>query len=210
MRNCLIAILILVVSIPCISEAQKAGSILAGLEVGITSAVGDFRSDSLEAGTGVGFGADLKYTILNGFSLGPFIRYSRFGSSIQSSEGNISYNFVQYGGMAKFNVMDVSGGKLYVTGGGGVFTPKRHTWTTDYTVDESFESGTFFTGGIGLSSNPNYTTIYEFEIRYQIGKADYETTILGTTTTETFNFDCIYIGAKLSFNSKGAAREPRY
>lgn len=212
MRFCLLAVLILLLSFCGIATAQKAGSFVAGLDVGVTSAVGDFRDDTLEAGTGFGIGAELRYTLFNSFSFGPFVRYHRFGTEIQSTEGSISYNFSQYGGMAKLNLFRVNKGKIYLVGGGGIFKPTRHIWTPDYTANETWESSIFFMGGLGLSSNPYSTTIYEFEMRFNAGNADYKTAIAGTDLVETTNhrFDFIYFVIKISFNSKGIAAPPRY
>jgi len=190
--------------------AQKAGSFVAGLEIGITSAVGDFRNDTLEANTGFGLGAEVRYFLLNGLSFGPFIRYNRFGSSIQSSEGNISYNFAQYGGVARLNIFDVNNGRFYLVGGGGLFTPKGHVWAPDYTSEEEFETGQFVTGGIGLSSDTGADTIYELELKSNRGNADYKRLVLNQTQTTNYKFDFIYIAVKLSFNSKGVHPPPRY
>ena len=206
MRFSLIAVLVVVLSFSSIGQAQKAGSFVAGLDVGITSAVGDFRDDTLEAGSGFGIGAELRYTLFNSFSFGPFIRYHRFGSNIQSTEGSFSYNFTQYGGMAKLSMFNVDKGKIYLVGGGGIFTPVEHVWTPDFTSDEEWDTGMFFMGGLGLSSNPYSATIYEFEIRFNMGDA--EPKISGTSEKQRFDF--VYFVIKLSFNSKGITAPPRY
>lgn len=206
MRFSLIAVLIALLSMANIGSAQKAGSFVAGLDVGITSAVGDFRDDTLGAGSGFGVGAELRYTLFNNFSFGPFLRYHRFGSTIQSTEGSISYNFTQYGGMAKLNLFNIDRGKIFLVGGGGIFEPTKHTWTPDFTTDESWDSGIFFMGGLGLSSNPYSATIYEFGIRYNMGDAEPPLSSSG----DKQRFDFIYFVVKLSFNSKGATPPPRY
>ena len=164
MRNCLIAILIILVSIPCVGMAQESGSFIAGLELGITSATGDFR-DSLMANTGFDFGAELRYTLISGLSFGPFIRYNRFGTSIQSSEGNYSFNYTQYGGILQFNLAPIDKGNLYLVGGGGIFKPTTHVWALEYTENQSFETGHFFTFGAGLGSNPNASTIFGLDLQ---------------------------------------------
>lgn len=206
MRFSLIAVLVILLSFSSVGFAQKAGSFVAGLDVGITSAVGDFRDDTLEAGSGFGVGAELRYTLINSFSFGPFIRYHRFGSNIQSTEGSFSYNFTQYGGMAKLSMFNIQTGKIYLVGGAGIFKPKEHVWTPDFTSDEEWDTGMFFMGGMGLSSNPYSSTIYEFEVRFNMGDAEPKL----STATDKQRFDFIYFVIKLSFNSKGMSAPPRY
>ena len=212
MRVCFLALLVLLLSLSSIGVAQESGSVVAGLDIGITSALGDFKNDSLQAGTGFGLGAELKYSLFNGFSVGPFVRYHRFGSDIQSTDGNISYNFTQYGALAKMNMFNVDKGRIYFIGGGGFFKPNRHTWTPDYIVDDTWDTGTFFMGGIGVSSNPLSTTIFEFEMRYNIGSADYVTLNPATLEeiSEDYKFNFVYCLVKFSFNSKGKPAPPRY
>lgn len=211
MRIRLAAAIMALLIIPGIGLAQQAGSFVGGIELGITSALGEFRTDTLRAGTGVGFGAELRYTLIQNFSFGPFIKYQRFGSNIQSGSGNISYNFPQYGGLARLNMFNVGGGKFYLLGGGGLFKPTLHLWAPDYTANESSETGTFFAGGIGLCSDPYAKTIYELEIRYNTGNADLTLTDLsGVETTSNYKYDFIYVAIKLSFNSKGITSPPRY
>lgn len=211
MRFCLVTVIVMLLSFSSVSVAQNAGSYIAGLDIGITSAIGDFKSDTLNAGGGFGLGAELRYTLFQDFSFGPFIRYYRFGGNTQSTEGNISYNFTQYGGLAKYNMFNVDKGKIYLVGGGGIFKPNLHLWTPDYITDDSWDSGMFFMGGLGLSSNPQATTIFEFEVRYNIGDADYITSYpVGDDTIENFKFDFLYFVFKISFNSKGNEVSPRY
>ena len=209
MRNCLIAILIALISLPCAGIAQESGSFLAGFELGITSATGDFR-DSLDANTGFGIGAELRYALMNGLSFGPFLRYNRFGTNIESGDGNYSYNYIQYGGILHLNVFDVEKGKIYLVGGGGMFTPKKHVWSQGYTADYNYETGAFFTGGLGLSTDPRASTIFELEVRYSMGEADYKTMVLDEEITDTYKFNSIAVLAKMSFNSKGFKPAPRY
>ncbi len=203
MRFCLIAVLLMLLSLSSVGQAQQAGSFVAGMDIGITSAIGDFSDDTLEAGTGFGIGAELRYTLFRSFSFGPFVRYHRFGSGKQTTEGDISYNFTQYGGLAKLNMFNVQNGRLYFVGGGGMFKPTRHVWTPSYTTDESWDTGMFFMGGLGLSSNPYSTTVFEFEARYNMGSAD-------DTAGNSQNFDFLYFVFKISFNSKGEPPPPRY
>ncbi|MCP4580281.1 MAG: porin family protein [candidate division Zixibacteria bacterium] len=210
MRSSLIAILIAVMVVPNIGLAQQAGSFIAGGEVGFTSAMGDFRSDSLNANTGFGIGIELRYALLNNISFGPFFRYHRFGSNIQSSAGNTSYNFTQYGGLARINTFSLDKGKLYIIGGGGLFKPNSHLWTPDNTENIAFESGMFFTGGLGISSNPLASTIYELEVRYNMGEADPVLAIGEGDPLNAQKFDFVYVAIKLSFNSKGTKAQPRY
>jgi opacity protein-like surface antigen len=210
MRSCIIAVLIAVMIVPNVLVAQEAGSFIAGIEAGFTSAMGDFRNDSLNANTGFGLGAELRYALLKHISIGPFLRYHRFGSNTESPTGNISYNFTQLGGLGRISMIDVGGGNLYVVGGGGIFEPNSHTWSPDLTTNEAFESGTFFTGGLGLSTNPFASTIYELEIRYNSGNADKISMVGIEEVTQNYKFDFFYIAMKLSFNSKGIKPEPRY
>lgn len=210
MRSSIIAILIAVMIVPNVLVAQEAGSFIAGFELGFTSAMGDFRNDSLNANTGFGMGAEFRYALLKNISFGPFVRYHRFGSNISSVSGNISYNFTQFGGLGRVSMTNVGNGSLYILGGGGIFKPNSHTWTPVNTTNESFETGQFFTAGLGLSTNPFASTIYELEIRYNSGKADKKTTVGIEERTQNYQFDFIYLSMKLSFNSKGIKPQPRY
>jgi len=210
MRSCIIAILIAVMIVPNVLMAQEAGSFIAGIEAGFTSAMGDFRNDSLNANTGFGMGAEIRYALLKNISFGPFLRYHRFGSNISGTSGNVSYNFTQYGGLGRISMISVGNGSLYILGGGGIFKPNSHTWTPASTINESFESGQFFAAGFGLSTDPFASTIYELEIRYNSGKADKKTTVGTAELTQNYKFDFIYLSMKLSFNSKGIKPQPRY
>ena len=207
MRKGLLAILIAVMIVPSICFAQKAGSFIAGFDIGMTSAIGDFRDDTtLNATSGINLGGEIRYTLFNNLSLGPFIKYQRFGSSEQNTAGNISYNLNQYGCIARFNMFDIRNGRAYILGGGGIFRPTEHTWAPDYIIDKPFESSTFLTGGIGICTNPFSTTIFEFELRYSTGDADRQASEGGTT----HSFDFISFAVKISFNSKGIQPPPRY
>jgi len=212
MPKILSVVVVALLLIPGFAAAQQAGSFIAGLDVGLTSAAGDFRNDTaMYGGSGVGFGAELRYTILNNFSVGPFVKYARFGSDQNLDEGNVSFNFTQLGALARLNLFNLQSGKFYLFGGGGQFTPNMHLWTPDYTEDQGFESDMFYTGGIGLCSNPYSTTIYEIEARYSTGDANVTTTdFTGFSQTFTRNFDFIYVGMKLSFNFGGKEPPPRY
>lgn len=207
MKKAVIAIMVAVMIIPGLCYAQKAGSFLAGFDLGLTAATGDFRSDSLSSSNGFGFGGELRYTLLNDLSFGPFIRYHRFGSEINDGSGRYSYNFSQIGIMARYNIVDVDSGKLYLVGSGGTFTPNVHLWTTDYTEDEAYESGIFYAGGIGICTNPYASTIYELEFRYNMGDAEPKS---NSGSVESSNFEFFYITMKISFNSKGFKPSPRY
>jgi len=207
MRKGLLAILITVMMIPSISIAQKAGSFVAGFDIGMTSAIGDFRNDTtLNPTSGINLGGEIRYTLLNNLSIGPFMKYQRFGSSAQNPSGNVSYNLIQYGGIARLNMLNIRDGKIYVLGGGGLFKPTEHTWSPDGTTDKSFESSIFMTGGIGVCTNQYSTIIYEFELRYNTGDADKQASEGGTP----HNFDFISFAIKISFNSKGIQPPPRY
>ena len=209
MRKCLTAIILTVLMIPGFCFAQKAGSFVAGFDAGLTSAMGDFNNDTLDAGTGIGFGGEVRYSLLNNVSFGPFIRYQRFGKSTQGAIGSISYNFVQYGGLLRMNLFDLSKGKLFFIAGAGLFKPNIHTWTPDHVTDESYESGIFYSGGFGLCTNPYASTIYAFELRYSTGDADFDTGEAGTDILSQ-NFSFISLNIKMSFNSQGIKPPPRY
>jgi hypothetical protein len=206
MTKKLAVILLVLLLIPVTGFAQKAGSFIAGMDIGMTSASGDFSGEPLNSSTGFGIGAELRYTLINNISFGPFIKYNRFGSDIQSGSNRYSYNFTQYGGLLRFNMVSVDSGKFYLLGGGGIFTPIKHTWATDFTTDEVFEQGNFFMGGIGICTNPYAATVFEIEFRYNTGEAD----LITDLETETHNFDFFYLAMKLSFNSKGFKPTPRY
>lgn len=208
----LIVILFAIIMISGHTFAQKAGSFIAGFDIGLTAPISDFSTDTtLEAESGFGIGGELRYALLNNFSFGPIIKFMKFGSSATSTSGSISYNFMQYGGIARYNMLDVSNGKLFIFGGGGIFKPNSHSWSSERVVDEPFESSTFFTVGFGLCSNPQEKTSYEFEIRYNSGSADWNrTTYLGDELKSSHNFDFIYFCMKLSFNTGGEESKPRY
>jgi hypothetical protein len=207
MRKFLLATMIAVMLIPGLCVAQKAGSVLLGLNVGFTSPMGDFKDQDLQAAKGsFSLGADLRYTLINNLSVGPFLQYNRFGSNLVDDRGNVSYNFTQLGGLAKLNLVDVQTGKLYVCGGGGIFTPKEHFWSTSNIEDESGKQGTFFFGGLGLSSDPKASVIYNLELRYNTGEADY--TFEDQTVTNKYDFLSFLI--KIEFNSKGKEPALRY
>ncbi len=130
----------------------------------------------------------------------------RFGSSYPTLQGRLNLSFSQLGGQAKMNFFRVSDGVLYLTGGGGLFTPNAHYYLPDNSyVDPGSESGYFAFGGMGLSSRTDRRIIYEFEMRYNMGRADYT---LETTTSNVWDF--VYAGVKISFASKGKGEPPRY
>jgi hypothetical protein len=131
----------------------------------------------------------------------------RFGSTYSTIKGRPSYNFSQLGGTGRLNLFGVGSGSLFIYGGGGVFTPNAHFYVPDNSVDEPADkSGTFFFGGLGLVSRPNQKVLYELEMRYNAGRADY--------TLDNGNFsnvwDFIYVGVKLGFASKGKEAPPKY
>ncbi|MCD6161357.1 MAG: outer membrane beta-barrel protein [candidate division Zixibacteria bacterium] len=208
----LVLILVVIIMVPGQIFAQKAGSFIASIDIGLTAPVGDFSTDTtLKSESGFGFGGELRYALLNNLSLGPFFKYYRFGSSSQSSSGSISYNFVQYGGLIRLNVYNVNDGKLYIVGGGGAFKPNAHSWSREQIKNESFESDIFFTAGLGLCSNPYAKTIYEFEVLYNTGNADWNRiTYEGEELNSNHNFDFIYLCMKISFNTGGETAPPRY
>ena len=191
--------------------AQQTGSIICGFDIGLASATDDFADNpDLQAGNGFSMGAELRYALFNDLSLGPFIRYYRFGSSLTLDLGRASYNMIQYGGLARYNLFNVEKGKLYLFGGGGLFEPNTHYWAPDYSYDVSFERGRFLTGGFGLCSDPYAATIYEIEFRYNMGDADLETINDNRLVITNYDFSSFHVSVKLMFNSKGAIPPPRY
>jgi hypothetical protein len=211
MRKCLLAMLCAALLIPGLAYAQKAGSFIFGMDIGLGSATGDFAtSEGFKAGSGFGLGAELRYALIKNLSLGPFVKYNRFGSSLIDTRGHVSYNFTQYGGAARFNLFNLQSGKIYVCGGGGLFKPNAHYWSMDLVQDVPFETGTFFNGGLGICSDPTATVIYELEFKYNAGNADYATILNDQEIKTNFKFDFIQVSLNLSFNSKGVAAPPRY
>jgi len=209
MRKILLVLLILVIVIPSTLWAQKGGSLVGSVGLGLTAAQGDFADESegfAAASSGFGIEAELRYYLFGGFSIGGNINYMRFGSAYDSPEGRVSYNFSQVGGIAKMNFISISPGKLYLTGGAGIFTPKAHIYSpgNSYTMI-SDESGEYYFGGIGLISKTSMKALYEFEIRYNIARAE---TNLAFAESDVWDF--IYVGMKLSFSTKGMDQPPRY
>jgi hypothetical protein len=208
MRKILLVLAILVMTFSSPSLAQNGGSLVGSLGIGLTAAQGDFADEATgyAASSGLGIEAELRYYLFGGFSIGGNINYMRFASSFESSQGRISYNFSQAGGLAKMNLFSISDGKLYLTGGGGVFTPSVHFYSQDNSFTRSGdERGTYYFGGIGLISRTNMKALYEFEARYNIARAE---NTLGYVDSDVFDF--IYIGMKLSFSTKGKDQPPRY
>jgi hypothetical protein len=207
MRKFLLATMVAVMLIPGLSMAQKAGSFILGLNAGFTSPVSDFKNDTLLlAKGGLGFGAELRYTLIRDLSFGPFIQYNHFSSDLVDDRGQASFNFTQMGGLARFNLLNASSGKIYLSGGGGIFTPNEHFWSISGTQDQPSQRGNFFFGGLGLSSDPKSTVIYNLEFRYNSGKANTS----NAANAPSLKYDFISINMKLEFNSKGVASAPRY
>ena len=203
MRRCIL-VLSLALLIPASAYSQRAGSFIFGFDLGLASAVGDFSSDTaFAAGGGVSIGAELRYAILRHFSIGPFLRYNRYTTDQSTPEAHVSYNFTQIGGLGRLNLFNVSTGKIYLLGGGGMFTPYKHKWMINSSTDEKMKRGMFVQGGMGLCSDPFANIIYELEFRYNMGKADDAAGI-------ERNFDFFHVGLRLSFNSKGITPPPRY
>jgi hypothetical protein len=208
MKKAVLLVLMIIVVIPVYSFAQGSGAFVGSFGLGLTSAQGDFaKSDVFAAGGGFGFGAELRYYLFNGFAIGGLANYNRFGSSYTSPLGTTSYTFTQLGGLARLNFASISGGKLYVVGGGGVFTPSVHFYMpnnpTTYKADKA---GTFGFGGIGISSMTDRKVIYEVELKYNMARDDYTL----DTNTKSNVFDFIYFGLRLSFSSKGKDAPPKY
>jgi hypothetical protein len=208
MKKAVLFVVLLSVMIPAYTFAQEHGSFVGAVGLGLTSAQGDFASsDFFNAGSGFGMEAELRYYVINGFAIGAMANYVRFGSAASSSVGRVSYNFNQLGGLARLNLVNISTGKLFVTGGGGVFTPNMHVYIPDNSVDyKADKSGTYFTGGLGLASTVNQKVMYELEIKYSVSRDDF--TALNNNTSNVWDF--IYAGFKISFASKGKDAPPRY
>jgi hypothetical protein len=169
--------------------------------------MGDFKDDSLSMAKGsFSMGVDLRYTLINNLSIGPFVQYNRFGSDMIDERGHVSFNFTQIGGLAKLNLLNIQSGKLYVVGGAGIFTPNTHYWSVNSIDNESAQQGKFFMGGIGLGSDPKANVIYNIEVRYHKGDAD----LYDTADSPNRKYDFINFLIKLEFNSKGKESAPRY
>jgi hypothetical protein len=208
MRKVLLVFLVFVTAFPTTLHAQKGGSLVGSLGLGLTAAQGDFADEAIgyAASSGFGIEAELRYYLFGGFSIGGNINYMRFGSSFESTQGRVSYNFSQMGGIAKMNFIDISGGKLYLMGGAGIFTPKAHVYSpgNSFTMTGD-ESGEYYFGGIGLISKTSMKALYELEARYNIARAEND---LGFVDSDVWDF--IYVGLKISFSTKGMDQPPRY
>jgi hypothetical protein len=206
MKKALLLIALLVAVTPIYSSAQEAGTFVGSLGFGMPSAIGDFgNSDFYAAGSGFGFEGELRYYLINGFAIGALGNYMRFGTSISSLSGRLSYNFSQIGGTARLNLIPISSGAIFVNGGAGMFKPTAHYYVPDASVDiTGKKSGTFAFAGIGLTSPTDQKTLYELEIRYNMGRDDINRKDFGLTGNTNSNvWDFIYFGVKLSFASKG-------
>jgi hypothetical protein len=207
MKKVVLISLALVAILPLYSFAQQGGALVGSLGLGLTSAQGDFAAaDLAAAGGGFGVEGQLRFYLFNGFGVGPMVNYMRFGSSYSTTQGRLSYNFNQVGGVARLNLIRLSSGALFLNGGGGIFTPNAHYYSPDNTIDEpAEESGNFFFGGIGLTSFPDRKVTYELEIRYSVGTAE---ATYGEITSDVWDF--IYANVKISFASKGKDAPPKY
>jgi len=208
MRKILLSLLIMAIAFPAALWAQQGGSLVGSLGLGLTAAQGDFADESMgyAASSGFGIEAELRYYLFGGFSIGGNINYMRFGSSFESSEGRVSYNFSQMGGIVKMNFINISDGKLYLTGGGGIFTPNAHFYSPGNSFTRSSsESGEYYFGGIGLVSKTAMKALYELEVRYNMARAEND---LGFSDSDVWDF--IYVGLKLSFSTKGKDAPPRF
>lgn len=207
MRKVLVVIA-LTLSMFTVSSAQRGGSFVGSLGIGLTAAQGDFSDNvvGFSAGSGFGMEGGLQFYLWSGFSIGGFVNYMRFGSTYPTPQGRLSFAFSQMGGQAKMNFIGLSNGTTYLTGGAGLFTPSAHYYIPENSYDVTgVESGTFFFGGLGISSKTDRKTIYEFEIRYNVARADYT-----LETTESNVWDFVYAGIKISFASKGKEAPPRF
>jgi hypothetical protein len=208
MKKAVLSILLIIVVIPICSFAQQNGAFVGSFGLGLSSAQGDFsKSNILAAGGGFGAGLELRYYLINGFAIGALVNYNRFGSTYSSNQGQLSYSFSQLGGLARLNISNISGGSVYLTGGGGVFTPNGHYYLPASPIDvAAAKAGYFGFGGIGISSYTNRKVMYELELKYNIGRDDYK--LDNGTSSNVFDF--IYVGMRLSFASKGKDAPPKY
>lgn len=208
MRSVLLTLIIVIVAIPSILSAQEGGAFVGSLGMGITSAQGDFADAvyGFSAGSGFGLEGELSFYLWGGFGIGGFVNYLRFGSSYETTQGRLSFDYSQIGGLGKMNFIGLSNGTIYLMGGGGIFTPSAHYYVPDNSRDVAgVERGYFGFGGIGLKSYTDRRILYELEFRYNIARADYT---LDEITSNVWDF--AYIGVKLSFASKGKEAPPRY
>jgi len=208
MRRILLAVIVLFTLTFTVADAQQGGTFVASLGAGLTSAQSDFNSDvtGFSAGGGFGMEASVRYYLWGGFSIGGMVNFMRFGSSYPATDGRLSFQYSQMGGLAKMNFIHVSGGKIYLCGGGGVFTPSAHYYVPDNSTDITGpNSGYFGFGGIGLASGSNMKLIYELELRYNMARADYTLDEISSNV-----WDFIYVSINVSFASKGKDAPPRY
>lgn len=208
MRSVLLALILAIIATPAFLSAQEGGAFVGSLGMGITAAQGDFADDvyGFSAGSGFGMEGELSYYLWGGFGIGGFINLMRFGSSYETSQGRLSFNYSQMGGLTKMNFIGLSRGTIYLMGGGGIFTPGAHYYVPDNSVDVTGdESGYFGFGGIGLKSFTDRRILYELEFRYNIARADHT---LDEITSNVWDF--AYIGMKISFATKGKEAPPRY
>ena len=212
MRKILLALACLVIVYPSTLLAQKGGSLVGSLGIGLAAAQGDFASQDAgfaAASSGFGIEAELRYYLFGGFAIGGNVNYERFASSYESTQGRVSYNFSQMGGIAKMNLITISPGKMYIMGGAGVFTPKVHYYSEGNSFSQAGdERGTYYFGGIGLISKTSMKALYEFEARYNIATAKNDNQVLNYVKSDAWDF--IYIGMKLSFSTKGMDQPPKY
>ncbi|MEE9554752.1 MAG: hypothetical protein V3W18_10685 [candidate division Zixibacteria bacterium] len=207
MRKVLVVI-VLTISMFAAAGAQQGGTFTGTMGIGLTAAQGDFADDVIGFSAGSGFGLEggLNYYILRGVSIGGFINLMRFGSTYPTDQGRLNFSYSQIGGQVKLNLFGISDGVVSVAGGGGIFTPSAHYYIPDNSYDVAGDSsGTFFFGGLGISSSTDRNVIYEFEVRYNIARAGYT-----LETIESNVWDFIYAGIKVSFASKGKGAPPRY
>jgi len=211
MKKLILPLLAFIILTPMIASAQSGGTLVGSLGLGLNTANGDFSDpEGLSAGTGIGLEAELRYYLWGGFSFGGFANYSRFSSGHQLSEGRVSYNFSQVGGLVKMNFIRLKHGRIYLSGGGGIFKPSVNFYVPENTYSRvGEETGNFFFGGIGLMSKTDRRMLYELEIRYNLATADMNVDEIRVGELyEKWNF--IYFGVKLSFASKGKSAPPRY
>jgi hypothetical protein len=208
MRSVLLALILAVLATPAFLSAQEGGAFVGSLGMGITAAQDNFADNvyGFSGGSGFGMEGELSYYLWGGFGIGGFANYLRFGSSHETSQGRLAFNYSQMGGLSKMNFIGLSKGTIYLMGGGGIFTPSAHYYVPDNSVDVSGdERGYFWFGGIGLKSYTDRRIIYELEARYNVARADYT---LDEITSNVWDF--VYIGVKLSFATKGKEAPPRY
>ncbi len=206
MKKAVLSILLVVILIPAVASAQKAGAFVGAMGLGITPPKAILPIPAISW-----LDRDLVLAANCAFScsmVSPSVGWLITTGSVRIPllQGRTSFNFNHTGGLARLNLFHLKGGAIFVSGGGGIFTPNVHYYVPDNSIDEAADkSGTFFFGGLGLSSITDRKVIYEIEAKYNVGRDDYT---LDNRISNVWDF--IYVGMKISFASKGKDAPARY